>query len=301
MSNEKHPMSRRITTLVLEEDMVKKSLWGFAVVLMAVVAGCTLDNPEAPEPTGPSNFARHIEVRAVPDQLTADGFSSAVIEAVLRGPDGERIAGATIHFDIQGFVDQGNLAPLNGIRPGIGGTEARAVQATTDGSGVARVRYWAPFRTDQPSDAIVTIMAREAGTNFRQVLDRFGRVDIFLRAADRPFPGLPSPEPGCEPPTAEFELSGLCPGGEIESNSTIRVNGAASEGGEAAGGPATVAEFIWDFGDGTVERTGGSIHSHVYSPSLNDSSVTVTLTVVNSCGASAATSEAGLLIVGACP
>jgi len=278
--------------------MLTKSLWVLAIVLTASVVACTLDNPEAPDVSGPSELGRSIEVRANPDQIVSDGWSNSIIEAVLRGPNSERIPGATIHFDIRGFVDRGNLAPVNGPRPTYGGVEAGPVAATTDGDGVARARYWAPFRTDEPSDNTVTIIAREASTNFRQGLQTVGEAEIFLRAADRPFPGLPAPAPGCDAPSADFDLSGLCTGGEILSGRTILVSGAASEAGEAG---AVVTTYIWNWGDGNSDQTGSSSASHVYSPSLNGFAVTVTLTVVNSCGASAATSETGLEIVPACP
>jgi hypothetical protein len=174
--------------------MLKNLIWVVAAVALASVVACTLDNPERPELTGPSEFGTAIEVRAVPDQLVSDGFSSSVIEAVVRGPNSERLSGRTINFDITtsgaGFLDLGNLAPLNGARPRAGGVEAGPVAAVSDGDGVARVRYWAPFRTDQENDAIVTITARESSTNFREALTALATADIFLRAANRPsFPG----------------------------------------------------------------------------------------------------------------
>ena len=287
-------MRRKLASLVLEEDMVKKSLWVLAVILIGAWTACTLDNPEAPAPAGPSTVARSVEVRALPDQLVADGFSNSVIEAVLRGPNSERISGAEIYFDILGFVDRGNLTPLSQqLPPAVpGAQEATAVFATTDAEGVARARYWAPFRTDQPSDAVVTISARETKTNFRQ--DVFGRADIFLRAADHPFPGLPTPVPGCDTPTADIVLSGLCSGGEIRSGSPIRASGAASEAGEAG---AIIQTYIWDWGDGSSDTTGSPSLSHTYPASLNGFSVSVTLTVINSCGASGATSEDDILVV----
>jgi len=289
-------MRRKFASLVLEEDMVNKILWVLAVVLMGTVIGCTLDNPDAPDLAGPSTLGRSIEVRAVPDQLISDGFSNSVIEAVLRGPNSERIPGANINFDIEGFVDLGNVAPVNGPRPTFGGVESTAVFATTDANGVARARYWAPFRTDQPSDTVVTILARETGTNFRQ--DVFAKADIFLRAADRPFPGLPTPAAGCDSPTASIVLSGLCSGGEIRSGRVIQANGAESAPGEAG---ASIQTYIWDWGDGTSDTTGSSSVAHTYDSSQNGFSVTVTLTVVNSCGASAATSETDVSVVAVCP
>ena len=136
-----------------------------------------------------------IEMRAVPDQLVSDGFSSSIIEAVVRDANAQRVQGRTINFDITtpgapglGFLDLGNLAPVNGARPAAGGVESGPASAVSDGSGVARVRYWAPFRTDQENDTTVDITGREASTDFSNQVLR--HVTIFLRAANRPsFPG----------------------------------------------------------------------------------------------------------------
>lgn len=174
--------------------MWKSSLWLFTLLALSLCGACLLDDPEVPDLAGPSSAAREIEMRANPDSLVSDGFSSSLIEAVLRGPNGERISGATINFEIQESGDSslrfdlGNLAPLNGPRPGLGGVESGPVSDVTDGNGVARARYWAPFRTDQENDTSVTIAAREASTNFRGAV--FSQAEIFLRAANRPsFPG----------------------------------------------------------------------------------------------------------------
>jgi hypothetical protein len=269
-----------------------------ALALLVTIPGCLLDDPDTPELEGPSTLGHAIDLLAHPDQLVADGWSSAVIEAVLRDPNSNRIAGATIFFDIQGFVDQGNLAPLNGPRPTYGGVEATQVTAVTDGDGVARVRYWAPFRTDQPDDDTVTILAREGGTNFRQALGAAGQTDIFLRAADRPIPGpIPIPSPGCDAPTADLALSGLCSGGEIRSGANIFGIGSASEAGDTG---AVITTYIFNWGDGSSEVSASPTVSHRYSGSLNGSSVTVTLTVVNSCGGSASAAEEAE-IVPVCP
>lgn len=285
------PKSNRL----FPEMRVLRASLGIAAAFGLAAASCTLDNPDAPELTGPSERARSIEVRAVPDQLTADGWSSAVIEAVLRGPNSERISGGTVQFDIGGFVDLGNLAPLNGPRPTYGGVEAGPVSAVTDGDGVARARYWAPFRTDQPDDTTVTILARELGTNAREIT--YSQADIFLRAADRPFPGpIPTPEPGCDAPSAEIALSGLCASGEARTGATIRASGLGSDAGEGA----IITTYIFDWGDGTVNVLSSALDDHQYGSSLNGSSVTIQLTVINSCGASASTTEEAEL-VGVCP
>ncbi len=187
-------IQRRQTPSALGGAMLPKRLLftAFAGLLTMAVA-CTLDNPEAGDLSGPSELGTSIELRAVPDSLVSDGFSSSIIEAVVRNANGERVAGRTVNFDITtpgagSFLDLGNLAPVNGARPAAGGVESGPSSAVTDGNGVARVRYWAPFRTDQENDTSVIITGRQQSTNFANQTNR--QVEIFLRAANRPsFPG----------------------------------------------------------------------------------------------------------------
>ena len=210
--------------------MIPKWLWlaAFASILALAVA-CTLDNPQPGDLSGPSELANSIEMRAVPDSLVSDGFSNSIIEAVVRSANGERESGRTINFDITtfgaGFLDLGNLAPVNGARPVAGGVESGPTSAVTDGNGVARVRYWAPFRTDQENDTVVIITGREQSTNFANQTNR--QVQIFLRAANRPsFPGTDlcsfiiepaklSWVPGEPIAFTATQLTGACGGNEI--------------------------------------------------------------------------------------
>jgi hypothetical protein len=196
--------------------MWRELKWAALLALLPGVAGflgCGLDDPVAPALEGPSELALSVELRAIPDQLTADGFSSSVIEAVVRNHNGARVgAGAvTIVFDITTiasfgtFFDLGNIAPVDSPRPIAGGEEARTVAVATDGQGVARARYWAPFRTDSANDTTVTITARPAGSDFRAAV--FRQVDIFLRAADRPsFPGTAACGIQAEPSLAFYPV-----------------------------------------------------------------------------------------------
>ncbi len=238
----------------------------FIVALVFSGAGCLLDNPEAPELAGPSMRGRAIEIRAIPDSIVSDGFSSSVIEAVLSGPNSERISGARIDFELSAdqssgvvLLDLGNLAPLNGPRPVAGGVEAGPVSDVTDGNGVARARYWAPFRTDQENDAIVTILARESGTNFRFALQYAAETDIFLRAANRPsFPGTSTCGFIVEPQDTAYKV------GE-----PIFVTATQDTG--ATGQP--IARYEWDFGD-RASRSTGRNSGYVYT---RPGSYTVTL------------------------
>ena len=157
-------------------------------------AGCNLDKTVRPDLAGPSELAASLGMSANPDQLTANGNSSSVIEATLRGPDGNLAANTLVIFDLLArgagnFSDIGVLAPIGGPRPVPGGPRRpQTVTGVTNGNGVARVRYWSPFRTDQENDIVVTITGRPEGDDFRTAI--FRQVDIFLRAANRPmFPG----------------------------------------------------------------------------------------------------------------
>lgn len=245
--------------------MWKSSLWLFVLLASVLGGACLLDNQEAPELAGPSTMARSIQIRAIPDAIVSDGFSSSVLEAVMQGPNGERVSGATIIFEIQAtpgssgqqFLDLGNLAPLNGARPQAGGVEAGPVSAVTDGDGVARARYWAPFRTDQENDTTVTIAARESGTNVRGAV--FAQADIFLRAANRPsFPGTSACGFIVEPQDIAYKV-----GDEIFFTAT-QLTG-------AAGHP--IARYEWDYGDNSPRKTGRDA-GHVYT---SEDTFTVTL------------------------
>ena len=244
-------MIRNWIRLVSEENMWKSSLWLFALSAWVLCGACFLDNAEAPDLAGPSTAARSITIRAIPDAIVSDGFSSSVIEAVMQGPNGERVAGATVLFEISHlgqFLDLGNLAPLNGPRPLAGGVEAGPVSASTDGDGVARVRYWAPFRTDQENDITVTIEARESGTNSRGAV--FAQADIFLRAANRPsFPGGAACGILVEPLDTNYD-----PGDLIFFTAT-QITGATGQ---------PIARYEWDFGDDSPREEGRNV-GHQYN------------------------------------
>jgi hypothetical protein len=229
-----------------------KALLATAVVFAGSMS-CVLDNPEVPELSGPSEMGTSVEMRAVPDQLVADGFSSSVIEAVVRGPNGDRTPGVTVLFDISRggpFLDLGNLAPLNGPRPTAGGVESGPVSSVTDGDGVARARYWAPFRTDQVNDTIVSVNGRPAGTDFNTAIQR--TATIFLRAADRPsFPG--SSECGfmAEPNKPFYEV------GEAVSFTATQLNGDSGTGGCVGN---EIARYEWNIEPDTYKAGRGIVH-----------------------------------------
>jgi PKD domain len=238
-----------------QQRTIRRGALGWAFAALVAQLSCTLDNPKAPELAGPSELGTSIEMRAIPDQLTADGFSSSVIEAVVRNANGDRSQGVNVLFDITAtstgsFLDLGNLSPLNGPRPTAGGTEPTAVSATSDGDGVARARYWAPFRTDQVNDTVVIVTGRPAGTNFNAAF--FRPVNIFLRAADRPsFPGSNICGFTLEPNKSSYKI-----GEAIAFTATQAVGDDSIDG--CAGNP--IARYEWTITDGTYEADRGIVH-----------------------------------------
>jgi hypothetical protein len=247
----------------------KDSALCFLVVASLTVLWSCLDQVQTPELAGPSELGSSLQLSAIPDELVADGWSSSVIEAVFRDQDGQRQSGVTIHFDLGArnessssvvFFDIGNLAPLNGPRPLAGGTEAKPVSAVTDGDGVARARYWAPFRTDQANDIEVSVTARPAGTDFNSAVS--GLVSIKLRAADRPsFPGGPSCSIMVEPVKSVYEVD------EIVFFTATQATGSC--------GNNPIARYEWDFGDGNT-AVGRNV-SHVFSDGCGATGCEVTL------------------------
>lgn len=219
-------------------------------------ASCTLDNPAPPELAGPSELGTSVEMRANPDQLTADGFSSSIIEAVVRDSNGQRTSGTTVIFDLTAptatvFLDLGNLSPLNGSRPSAGGVESTTVSAVTDGDGVARARYWAPFRTDQENDTVVTVTGRPAGTNFNTAI--FRSAQIFLRAANRPsFPGSNACGFTREPNKPSYKV------GENIAFTATQLTGSTSSTPPCAGN--AIARYEWTAGS-TYREGRDFVHS----------------------------------------
>lgn len=224
----------------------------FSALAFSMSQAACLDESAPPELSGPSELALSILVGVDPDQLTADGFSTSVVEAVVRNENGDRQPGVQIRFDIIDensgvFADVGNLTQLNGARPVAGGVEAIAVSAVTDGQGVARARYWSPFRSDNANDGQVTIAAREASRNANNAL--FRTASIFLRAADRPiFPGGQA----CGFTREPLKLS-YAPGEPVVFTATQIFASDACGSDSANGVFVDIGRYEWLLTDGTIE------------------------------------------------
>src|SRR5688500_3646991 len=95
-------------------------------------AGCTLGNPEAPTPTGPSTYALSLTLTTSPDILPEDGSSQSVIKVVARDENGQTVRNVQLRLDV---MENGQIVEF-------GTLSARNV--TTNAAGEATVVFTAP-------------------------------------------------------------------------------------------------------------------------------------------------------------
>lgn len=261
--------------------------------MLLVHASCGLDHVDVPPLTGPAETGVSIQLAANPDVLTADGFSTSLIVATVRGPNGEPLTGRAILFAIQsgaggGFADIGTLYDTSQS------TRLRAAEATiaTNASGVAQAVYQAPARTDATADQSVLVAARPLGTDFSNTL--YHTVRIELKSAEpKLFPG--PPVAGNNPPVCNFVVEApigdaTCTGAGKDSTCTIKI-GAQVLFQDASSDPDTptgdrIVRYEWFFGDGTGVNYDID-QNHVFRSA---GSFTVTHRVTDSFGAAAACS-----------
>jgi hypothetical protein len=222
-----------------------------AVILSLFVAhaGCGLDGVEIPEIDGPSELATAISLTASPDLITADGLSTSLITATVRGPNGEPIAGREIFFSIADasglFADIGELrSTTTGTGVGTG------IAVRTNAQGVAAVVYEAPARTDATANQQVRVTARPVGTDASSALYR--SVNIELRSAEsRLFPQAPltNAAPVCGF-TVQATGKSTCTGGvgtiptcTVPINTSVLFQSTATDDG-------VIVRYFWSFGNG---------------------------------------------------
>jgi PKD repeat protein len=209
----------------------------FAACLLLALVGCSLHEVSIPELDGPAEVSLSLRLTANPDVLVADGQSSSIITATLRGTDGRGLPGRAIFF---------TTADTSGRFADIGELSAEFVN--TDANGVAQVVYTAPPRTDATADQSVLVLARPVGDDFSGA--NYRSVRIELRSAEpRLFPqipecglaGAPSP-PNCNlPPVCNFVVEAPA-GFRVGVNILFQSTSADPDG--------TIVRYFWDFGNG---------------------------------------------------
>lgn len=205
---------------------------GFLLVLNA----CGLDEVEIPDLDGPAELGLSLNLSASPDILSADGFSTSLIQATVRNENGQPVAGRQIFMAITD--DQGRTVDLGTLRSTGSGGIGTGVVLTTGTNGIAQAAYEAPPRTDFTANSSVMISARPVGSDFNGQIYRTVRIE--LRSAEpRLFPQVDV--------TGDIDCSFIVePGiGPYRANTVISFQSLAA----SPNGP--IVRYEWDFGDGT--------------------------------------------------
>lgn len=218
-------------------QVLTRSLWAAATGLALVAGGCSLKDVNAPGLSGPATLAVDLHLTVNPDVLTADGYSTAMIQAEVRGIDGSPLAGRDIYFA---------LANANGLWADLGTLSSN--RQVTNSAGLAQVIYTAPPRTDATANQTMLVAARTVGNDANG--ETYRTVRLELRSAEtRLFPQNPNnKEPNCN--FAIESPDGFFAGKDILFQSTSNDP------------DGTIVRYFWDFGDG--ERDDKPDVNHAY-------------------------------------
>jgi len=242
--------------------------------VLVAVAGCTMKSQEPPDFTGPSELGKSVTVAASPDILAQDGMSRSNITVAARGPNGEPLPGESMVVDIW----------VAGSRVEFGTLSQRNI--TTGSDGRATFVYTAPpsppLSTVQSID--VTIAVTPIGTDFGNSRARIATIRVV------PI-GTVAPPDGLAP---HFTFSPDSPA----ENQQVLFSACNDSGAPVPCAPADnpIAEYEWDFGDGS--GGGGQFATHAYSTS---GFYTVTLTIIDHYGRRASTARQVAVAAGTGP
>jgi hypothetical protein len=152
-------VSARMIVDTLRKARAARAVACVGLGLSLALAGCGLDDVDVPDLDGPSTFGLGMTMSVTPDVITADGLSTAFVQAELRDQNGRTLADREIFFatadNLGRPADIGLFYDLNGNR--LGATDAII---RTNGSGLAQLIYLAPPRTDATGNQSVLITAR---------------------------------------------------------------------------------------------------------------------------------------------
>ncbi len=220
-----------------------------ALVLLAAVSACSVDETPAPPLAGPSEFALGIVVHATPDSVQWDGVSQSLITIDAKGPDGRPVRNVPLR--LQTFVD--------GTPQDVGTLSTKST--VTDFNGSARVTYTAPPRPLESTGpgVLVTVVVTPVGNDYRGEVDRV--VDIRLVP-----PGVIVPPNAVVP---DFSFTPETPA----TFAAVTFNASATTSDGVACGTRCI--YSWNFGDGGTGA--GMLATHEFR-SVGTFAVTLTAT-----------------------
>src|SRR4029450_1682937 len=85
-----------------------------ALGLLLALNACGLDKVEIPDYDGPAELATSVRLTATPDIITADGFSTSLVQGQMRGPNGENLVGRQVFVAVAD--DNGFSADIGVLR-----------------------------------------------------------------------------------------------------------------------------------------------------------------------------------------
>jgi PKD repeat protein len=208
-------------------------------VLVTAVSGCTVHDTEAPDLTGPSEFATRIALTLVPDHILQDGFSQTVLNVEATGGDGRPVRGLGLRIDIT----------ENGLLYDLGTLSSKNVVTGDDGR--ARATYTAPPKEIDGAGHIVTFIVTPIGTDYSGADVRSADLRLLPAGVVLPPNAAPVARFTATPstPTALATVS-------FDASSTTDVDLGGNEI------PCPSCTFIWSFGDGGTAT--GVFATHQY-------------------------------------
>jgi hypothetical protein len=211
------------------------------VTVLATAGGCRLKDQPQPSLTGPSELALSLTTTVVPDHLTRDGSSQAVITVTARNEAGQPKANVSVLLSVLCDSASGGRLPID-----VGTLSAGRL--TTGQDGRATAVFTAPTETD--------FIVSHCGSNFRNnaniYVDLTPISDNVQNTIDREVQFVLIPDP--DAPVASFSYLPTSPatGDEIIFDASTS---------HAAPGRKLVA-YSWQFG---TDRTGsGMTISKIY-------------------------------------
>ncbi len=200
-------------------------------VLVTAVSGCTVHDTEAPDLTGPSEFATRIALSLVPDTIPQDGFSQSVLNIEVTGADGRPVRGLGLRIDIS----------EGGVLYDIGTLSSKSLVTGDDGR--ARATYTAPPKEVNGRGHVVTLIVTPIATDYSGADVR--SVDVRLTVA-----GVINPPNAA--PIARFTADPANPKvfDTVSFDASTTTDVSPITGDEFMCGPSCV--YTWDFGDSST-------------------------------------------------
>ena len=229
------------------------------------LGACTTKETATPPLTGPSELSTSININLSPDVVAQDGASQSLITIVARDQNGNPLRNQPLRVDIA----------VGGVLVDFGTLSARNV--VTDANGRAQVVFTAPPAAGSGVPATdVQIVVTPASGDFGNTTPRAATIRVVPS-------GVITPPRGSV--TAAFTVTPAADNEPVVFNAT-----------QSTSTTGTIVQWLWNFGDGSSGS--GEIVQHTYR---NPGTFPVTLTVIDSIGASNSTTQNVTVGQGALP